>query len=57
MDIQSVVTTFCLFILKVGQMVHAIKMGWMKRSSEIKKKTEDDEQKYFMLWKDDDEVE
>lgn len=36
-------------------MVHAIKMGWMKRSTE-KKEKEDDEPKYHMLWKDDEEV-
>ncbi|XP_052060080.1 ribosome biogenesis protein bop1-like [Mytilus californianus] len=43
--------------LKVGQMVHAIKMGWMKRSRDKKEKEDDDEPKYFMLWKDDEENE
>ncbi|KAK3085887.1 hypothetical protein FSP39_010022 [Pinctada imbricata] len=43
--------------LKVGQMVHALKMGWMKPT---KKKTadeedEEDKHKYYMLWKDDEE--
>ncbi|XP_064610704.1 ribosome biogenesis protein bop1-like [Liolophura sinensis] len=41
--------------LKVGQMVHALKMGWMKPSSE--KKEEDNEPKYYQLWKDDEETE
>lgn len=40
--------------LKVGQMVHAIKMGWMKRRTE--QKTEEEEQDpFYMLWKDDEE--
>lgn len=42
--------------LKVGQMVHAIKMGWMKRSTD-KKDKKDEETKYYMLWKDDEESE
>jgi hypothetical protein len=36
-------------------MVHAIKMGWMKRSTD-KKENKEDEQKYYMLWKDEEEV-
>lgn len=36
-------------------MVHAIKMGWMKRSTD-KKESKEDEQKYYMLWKDEEEV-
>ncbi|XP_062595609.1 ribosome biogenesis protein bop1-A-like [Saccostrea cucullata] len=41
--------------LKVGQMVHALKMGWMKPT---KPKTgEEEEQNYYMLWKDDEEPE
>lgn len=41
--------------LKVGQMVHAIKMGWMKRSTD--KKENKDDKKYYMLWKDEEESE
>ncbi|XP_022342098.2 ribosome biogenesis protein bop1-A-like [Crassostrea virginica] len=41
--------------LKVGQMVHALKMGWMKPT---KKQTEEEEEKnFYMLWKDDEESE
>ena len=41
--------------LKVGKMVHAIKMGWMKPRP-AKKSDEDDAPKYFMLWQTDDQV-
>jgi ribosome biogenesis protein ERB1 len=44
---------------KVGKMVHAIKMGWMKTRAERLKALEekgDDTQKYYMLWKTDDQV-
>lgn len=44
----------CILMKQVGQMVHALKMGWMKPNSE--KKEEDDEPKYYQLWKDDEEV-
>ncbi|XP_025076239.1 ribosome biogenesis protein bop1-like isoform X1 [Pomacea canaliculata] len=40
--------------LKVGQMVHAIKMGWMKPRQEKKVK---EEQEFYNLWKDDEEPE
>jgi hypothetical protein len=36
-------------------MVHAIKMGWMKRSTD-KKENKEDDKKYYMLWKDEEEV-
>lgn len=42
--------------LKVGQLVHSIKMGWLKPKKK-KKKDPDDEEKnktFFMLWKDND---
>ena len=39
--------------LKVGKMVHAIKMGWMKPRPE--KKT-DEAPNYYMLWQTDDQV-
>ncbi|XP_056008764.1 ribosome biogenesis protein bop1-A-like [Ostrea edulis] len=39
--------------LKVGQMVHALKMGWMKPT---KPKTEEEEEpNFYMLWKEEDE--
>ena len=41
--------------LKVGKMVHAIKMGWMKPRP-AKKSEEDDSPKYYMLWQTDDQV-
>lgn len=41
--------------LKVGQMVHALKMGWMKPT---KAKTEEEEEEnFYMLWKEDEESE
>ena len=40
--------------LKVGKMVHAIKMGWMQPRPA--KKTDDDSPKYYMLWQTDDQV-
>ena len=44
---------------KVGKMVHAIKMGWMKTKAERlkaeKEKGEKDCHKYYMLWKTDDQ--
>ncbi|XP_060076384.1 ribosome biogenesis protein bop1-like [Ylistrum balloti] len=45
--------------LKVGQMVHALKMGWMKPTPKPKEDGEDEEEeeKFFMLWKDDEENE
>ena len=41
---------------KVGKMVHAIKMGWMKPRPVSKSKTEDTGPKYYMLWQSDDQV-
>jgi len=41
---------------KVGKMVHAIKMGWMKPRPAQNIKTEDAGQKYYMLWQTDDQV-
>ncbi|XP_061197281.1 ribosome biogenesis protein bop1-A-like [Saccostrea echinata] len=41
--------------LKVGQMVHALKMGWMKLTKP--KTEEEEEQNFYMLWKDDEEPE
>lgn len=47
--------------LKVGQMVHALKMGWMKSSKTDEQKDaeeeEEEEPKYYMIWKDEDETE
>jgi len=44
---------------RVGKMVHAIKMGWMKTRAERlkaeKEKGEQDGHKYYMLWKTDDQ--
>jgi len=44
---------------KVGKMVHAIKMGWMKTKAErLKAEKERDEERvrnYYMLWKTDDQ--
>lgn len=38
---------------QVGQMVHALKMGWMKPT---KPKTEEEEEpNFYMLWKEEDE--
>jgi ribosome biogenesis protein ERB1 len=42
---------------KVGKMVHAIKMGWMKPRPATQTKTEDAASKYYMLWQTDDQVE
>jgi len=42
--------------IKVGKMVHAIKMGWMK-PRRVEKSEEDDAPKYYMLWQTDDQVE
>ena len=42
--------------LKVGKMVHAIKMGWMKPRP-AQKSDEQDGPKYYMLWQTDDQVE
>ena len=36
-------------------MVHALKMGWMK-PTKPKSDEEEQEHKYYMLWRDDDEV-
>jgi len=41
---------------KVGKMVHAIKMGWMKPRPAANTKTEDAGSKYYMLWQTDDQV-
>ncbi|XP_033753788.1 ribosome biogenesis protein bop1-like [Pecten maximus] len=44
--------------LKVGQMVHALKMGWMKPTLKKKRDGEEDEEeddKFYMLWRDDEE--
>ena len=41
--------------VKVGKMVHAIKMGWMKPRP-VRKTAEDDSPKYYMLWQTDDQV-
>jgi len=41
---------------KVGKMVHAIKMGWMKPRPAENTKTEDPGHKYYMLWQTDDQV-
>ncbi|XP_060594341.1 ribosome biogenesis protein bop1-B-like [Ruditapes philippinarum] len=47
--------------LKVGQMVHALKMGWMKPSKtdeeKDKEEEEEDEPNFYMIWKDEDETE
>ncbi|XP_052818042.1 ribosome biogenesis protein bop1-like [Mya arenaria] len=45
--------------LKVGQMVHALKMGWMKPSKpdDEKDEEEDDEPNFYMIWNDDDDSE
>ncbi|XP_046381046.2 ribosome biogenesis protein bop1-B-like [Haliotis rufescens] len=49
--------------LKVGQMVHAIKMGWMKppkvpdSDEEEKEEPEEEQPTYFNIWKDDEEPE
>jgi len=43
---------------KVGKMVHAIKMGWMKpRPAKKSEKEEAEGPKYYMLWQTDDQVE
>ena len=42
--------------LKVGKMVHAIKMGWMKPRPVKKGEEEDETKKYYMLWQSDDQV-
>ncbi|ESO98298.1 hypothetical protein LOTGIDRAFT_114705 [Lottia gigantea] len=44
-------------MLKVSQMVHALKMGWMKPSREKTVQNEEEENKFYMLWKDDQESE
>ena len=41
--------------IKVGKMVHAIKMGWMKPRQD--KKEDDNSKKFYMLWHTDDQVE
>eukprot|EP00092_Neocalanus_flemingeri_P039133 GFUD01042595.1.p1 GENE.GFUD01042595.1~~GFUD01042595.1.p1 ORF type:complete len:738 (-),score=267.34 GFUD01042595.1:106-2319(-) len=41
---------------KVGKMVHAIKMGWMKPRPAVDTKTEESGPKYHMLWQTDDQV-
>ncbi|OWF53508.1 Ribosome biogenesis protein bop1 [Mizuhopecten yessoensis] len=43
--------------LKVGQMVHALKMGWMKPTPKPKMDGEEveEEEKFYMLWKDEEE--
>ncbi|KAK6186129.1 hypothetical protein SNE40_008226 [Patella caerulea] len=43
-------------MLKVSQMVHALKMGWMKPTP-TRKPDEEDETNFYMLWKDDEEPE
>ncbi|KAL4235262.1 Ribosome biogenesis protein 1 [Mactra antiquata] len=47
--------------LKVGQMVHSLKMGWMKPSKteeeQEKEEEEEDDMSYYMIWKDDEETE
>ncbi len=43
---------------KVGKMVHAIKMGWMKtRAEREKERQEDPSKRFYMLWKTDNEPE
>merc|ERR1719300_606862 len=42
--------------LKVGKMVHAIKMGWMKPRPSAKTEEESTGPKYYMLWQTDDQV-
>jgi len=42
---------------KVGKMVHAIKMGWMKPKPAKTADKEDTGPKYYMLWQTDDQVE
>jgi len=41
---------------KVGKMVHAIKMGWMKPKPASSKQDKDTGPKYYMLWQTDDQV-
>eukprot|EP00092_Neocalanus_flemingeri_P024182 GFUD01026229.1.p1 GENE.GFUD01026229.1~~GFUD01026229.1.p1 ORF type:complete len:738 (-),score=263.05 GFUD01026229.1:126-2339(-) len=41
---------------KVGKMVHAIKMGWMKPRPAADTKTDESGPKYHMLWQTDDQV-
>ncbi|XP_052230147.1 ribosome biogenesis protein bop1-B-like [Dreissena polymorpha] len=46
--------------LKVGQMVHALKMGWMKPSKtqeEQEKEEEEQDDKFYMIWNEDEETE
>ncbi|KAL3859579.1 hypothetical protein ACJMK2_009795 [Sinanodonta woodiana] len=47
--------------LKVGQMVYALKMGWMKPTKTQEDKEADEEKeeenKFYMLWKEDEESE
>ncbi|KAJ8303055.1 hypothetical protein KUTeg_019451 [Tegillarca granosa] len=44
--------------LKVGQMVHALKMGWMKTNKEMEEaKKKQEEINYYMIWKDEEEPE
>ena len=46
------------FLLQVGQMVHALKMGWMKPSKPDEDKDEDEENQniFFNIWNEDEEV-
>ena len=42
----------------VSKMVHAIKMGWMKPTSQVKEDPDDpDKKSFYMLWKTDDQIE
>ncbi|TRY70438.1 hypothetical protein TCAL_06529 [Tigriopus californicus] len=43
---------------RVGRMVHALKMGWMKTKAEREQeKREDPTKRYYMLWQSDDQPE
>jgi len=42
---------------KVGKMVHAIKMGWMKPRPAKGTSADDEKKRYYMLWQTDDQVE
>lgn len=50
--------TYVILHIQVGQMVHALKMGWMKPRGEIRKAklTHDPNAPSLDLWKDDTEV-
>ena len=48
-----IVNSICV---QVGQYVHALKMGWMKPTPKEEDKEEEDTPNYYMLWKEDEEV-